>query len=99
MEVAYESESKGYLPALLAVSKDSKNNIRAVQIIYLDKEIGNKADIKVKKRSYGTLKGSLVEISKSNNESNTYIVAEGIETALSIKEAGINANIYMLHLV
>ena len=56
----------------------------------LDPDTANKADIEVKKRSLGTIKGTVVEI--QDQQGPTYI-AEGIETALSLKEARIKGRI------
>ncbi len=77
-------------PVLASFSRDPQEKLTAVQLIYLDPQTANKADIEVKKRSIGSIKGTAVEVQAG--EGPTY-VAEGIETALSLKEAGIQGRI------
>lgn len=85
-----------YHPALVAASKNEKGEITATHTILLDKNTANKVNEKtvgVVKRSRGVVKDSAVCVKESN--SNKVIIAEGIETALSIASTGINANIYV----
>lgn len=82
-------KSKPY-PVLVSFSRDTKGQLTAHQLIYLDPLSANKADVAVKKKSKGTIKGTTVEIQKGQGI--TY-VAEGIETALSLKEAGAGGRI------
>ncbi|OJX14342.1 MAG: hypothetical protein BGO77_05680 [Caedibacter sp. 37-49] len=77
-------------PALAAFAQDAEGKITSAQVICLDPHTANKADIEVKKRSLGAIKGTTVEIQKG--EGATY-VAEGIETALSLKEVQIKGRI------
>ncbi len=101
-----DSNSKQYYPALIAFARNKDGNITGGQSIYLNKDTNNKADIEVNKRSFGRIRGSFVEISKNNEQqnipnskdgnnsaSNVTIIAEGLETALSIREAGIKGKI------
>ncbi len=103
----WDSNSKQYYPALIAFARNKDGNITGGQSIYLNKETNNKADIEVNKRSFGRIRGSFVEINKTNEQqnvqsrnvqsskdgnnsaSNVTIIAEGLETTLSIAEAGI----------
>ncbi|XVN40732.1 MAG: AAA family ATPase [Rickettsia endosymbiont of Argas persicus] len=102
----WDSNSKQYYPALIAFARNKDGNITGGQSIYLNKDTNNKADIEVNKRSFGRIRGSFVEISKNNEQqnipnskdgnnsaSNVTIIAEGLETALSIREAGIKGKI------
>ncbi len=102
----WDSNSKQYYPALIAFARNKDGNITGGQSIYLNKETNNKADIEVNKRSFGKIKGSFVEINKNNEQqnvqsskdgnnlaSNVTVIAEGVETALSIAEAGIKGKI------
>jgi len=77
-------------PVLVSFSRNHEGRLTAHQLIYLDPITSNKADVAVKKKSKGTIKGTTVEIQKGQGL--TY-VAEGIETALSLKEAGANGRI------
>ncbi|AIL13634.1 hypothetical protein IM40_09300 (plasmid) [Candidatus Paracaedimonas acanthamoebae] len=83
-------ESHKIYPALAAFARDAEGKLTAAQVTCLDPNTANKADIDVKKRSLGTIKGTAVEIQAEDGP--TYI-AEGIETALSLKEAGIQGRI------
>ncbi|XVN41400.1 MAG: AAA family ATPase [Rickettsia endosymbiont of Argas persicus] len=102
----WDSNSKQYYPTLIAFARNKDGNITGGQSIYLNKETNNKADIEVNKRSFGRIRGSFVEINKNNEQqnvqsskdgnnsaSNVTIIAEGLETALSIREAGIKGKI------
>ncbi|ABV84883.1 AAA family ATPase [Rickettsia massiliae] len=102
----WDSNSKQYYPALIAFARNKDGNITGGQSIYLNKDTNNKADIEVNKRSFGRIRGSFVEISKNNEQqnvqsskdgnnsaSNVTIIAEGLETTLSIAEAGIKGKI------
>lgn len=82
---------QGNYPALVSFARDKNGVITGYQEIFLDPLTGNKAkDLEVAKRSGGHCKGSAVRIQEG--EGVTYI-AEGIETALSIKAAGIKGEI------
>lgn len=95
----YEKSSKGYLPALLAYARDADGNITGGQHLLLDKRTNGKADVDNPKKSFGTISGSFVDLgntntktTSNNNAENTTksditIIAEGIETGLSVKQA------------
>jgi hypothetical protein len=92
----WHSEAKQKLPVLVSFAKNQKGEITAAQSIYLDKSSGAKAKVMPAKRTLGALKGSFVEIQKNHidqGKTNITILAEGIETALSIKEARIPGRI------
>ncbi len=67
----------------MSIARDKGGDIKASQVIYLDKEGKRRKDIEVSKRTKGVLKGSYVELTK-NKEAKEVYIAEGIETALSI---------------
>ena len=105
-DMMWDSNSKQYYPALIAFARNKDGNITGGQSIYLNKDTNNKADIEVNKRSFGRIRGSFVEINKNNEQqhipnskdgnnlvSNVTIIAEGVETTLSIAEAGIKGKI------
>ncbi len=105
-DMMWDNSSKKYYPAIIAFARNKDGNITGGQSIYLNKDTNNKADIEVNKRSFGRIRGSFVEISKNNEQqnvqsskdgnnsaSNVTIIAEGVETALSIAEAGIKGKI------
>lgn len=88
---AWHSRGKQHYPALAALARDKDGTVRAVQLVFLDTVTGNKAHIEVRKQSYGMLKGAYVQLQKGEG---AVFVAEGVETALSIKEAGVKGSIY-----
>lgn len=83
-------------PALVVSAQHTEKAMGAptIQVIYLDRETGNKAKLDTPKLSYGRfLEGSAVLINQGKD--NTRIaIAEGPETALSIKEAKPDLTIY-----
>uniref|UniRef100_UPI00397A8CBE toprim domain-containing protein n=2 Tax=Rickettsia endosymbiont of Oedothorax gibbosus TaxID=931099 RepID=UPI00397A8CBE len=94
----WDNGSKQYYPALIAFARDQEGRITGGQSIYLNQETGAKADIAVNKRSFGKISGCFVEIQQDNQQgnksrSNITIIAEGVETALSLQEAGIKGKI------
>ncbi len=68
---------------------------KAVQVTYLTKK-GKRAETpdgeKFPKISYGSLKGACVEL-QTGNKTEPVIIAEGVETALSLKEAGVKGEV------
>jgi Ti-type conjugative transfer relaxase TraA len=81
------------LPAIVAFARDDAGQITGAGCIYLDKNLAQKADINPAKRLLGTIKGSFVEIQAQESQKQQQdiakitILAEGLETALSLKEA------------
>ena len=89
---AYEPETKTKRPALAVFGRNRKGQITSAQLTYLDPQTAGKApDLTVKKRSQGVIKDSFVVLQK-HFEAPLY-VAEGVETALSIKQAGVQGSI------
>lgn len=99
----YVKEKNGYLPALIAYARDSQGNITGGQQVVLNKN-GSKAKIDVPKRSFGRIAGSFVDLGNisHNNQSQVdvditdkiTIIAEGIETGLSVKQGLSNDSNY-----
>ena len=82
-----------YKPGLIALARNKDGKVTACQVTYLDPKTADKAtDIKVNKRTFGKISGSFVELQKGFDQDKVYI-AEGVETALSLKEAGIKGHI------
>ena len=88
----YDETSDKRLPAIVAFARNKSGEITGGQQILLDSNTLNKADIAVPKKSFGKIAGSFVEISKTDSN-NITIIAEGLETALSVKQAGLDARI------
>ncbi len=80
-----------YLSAIVAFARNEQGVITGGQQILLDKRTGGKADVDIAKRSFGKIAGSFVEVGRGENASkgkvNVTIIAEGLETALSVKQA------------
>jgi hypothetical protein len=88
-------EEHKYYPAVIAFARSKEGKITGGQSILLDSESGKKAELDVAKRSFGRVAGSFVHV-KPAEVSNTRgipnrvtFIAEGLETSLSIKEAGV----------
>ncbi|MPY24478.1 conjugative transfer relaxase/helicase TraI [Shewanella sp. YLB-07] len=79
----FSSETRKTYPALIANITNEKDETKAVEITYLDKDTGNKAQLKINKRILGSKSGNRTIIYLGNNTDYS-IVAVGIENALSI---------------
>ncbi|CAN5423706.1 hypothetical protein BH10PSE19_BH10PSE19_16310 [soil metagenome] len=80
-------------PALLVVAKDEQNKVQAVQAIFLDANTGNKANVEVQKQTWGLPSmGAMADIASIQKGGPVYL-AEGPETALSIRAAIPQANV------
>jgi len=86
-----EKNQGEYLPAIVAFARDSYGVITGGQQILLDKVTGGKAAVDIAKKSFGKIAGSFVEVGKDENalkgKVNVTVIAEGLETALSVKQA------------
>lgn len=49
----YSRRNEGVHPALVVAAKDSVNRVQVVQAIFLDKDTAQKADVEVKKQTWG----------------------------------------------
>jgi len=92
----YEKETNRHLPAVIAFARDEGGNITGGLRILLDSKTANKASIDVPKKSFGRIAGSFVDVGSTQNRlsgrqqlgnHNITIIAEGLETALSAKQA------------
>lgn len=90
-----DHSSNKWFPCLMAGARSQTGEITAVQITFLNPQTAAKADIEVAKRSFGVVKGSAVTLHSrgETKSSNTFFIAEGVETALSLKSAGIQGTI------
>jgi hypothetical protein len=96
VEDMWHSNARQKLAAIIAFAKDSEGKITGAQTIYLDKTNPEKANVVPAKRSFGVIKGSFVEVQSQEVQefkTNVTILAEGIETALSIKQARVPGKI------
>jgi Ti-type conjugative transfer relaxase TraA len=92
-------EKGRYLPAIVAFARDSDGRVTGGQQILLNKISGAKAGVDIPKKSFGKIAGSFVDLdhleNKGENGKNSKniikpeitIIAEGLETALSVKQA------------
>ena len=75
-------------PAMLVIARDHLGKVTAVQATYLDPLTGTKVDksrVTLQKQTFGVMKGSSVTIYGDKNTPT--LIAEGIETGLSLKQA------------
>ena len=93
----FDKSSNTKLPALIAFARNSEGIITGGQQILLDSKTHNKADVSIPKKSFGKIGGSFVDVGNINEMRNSgeekdkiTIIAEGLETALSVKQALLN---------
>lgn len=75
-------------PAMLVIARDHQGNIKAVQATYLDPATATKVDksqVVIQKQTFGAMKGAAVTI--EGKKGAPTLIAEGIETGLSLKQA------------
>jgi phage/plasmid primase-like uncharacterized protein len=91
----YTKESPtNYQPALVASFTDKDRNINSVEVIYLDRETGQKAQgFHTGKKTYGSKNGAVIDLSPYNQDTNISLITEGVITGLSVKEAYPNEHI------
>ncbi|MCP4923714.1 MAG: hypothetical protein GY915_06770 [bacterium] len=83
---AKDPETGQIFPTLVGFARDEKGHITGGQNILLNPETDKKAEVTVNKKSFGAIKGSFVTLQQDTNKTGRTFIAEGIETALSIKE-------------
>ena len=88
----YSSETKQNYPGLVASITDKDNNFKGVEIIYLDKESNQKADLRIQKRSFGNKASFGIELQGVPQKNGISFLGEGIETTLSIMDSVSNEN-------
>ena len=82
-------------PALVVIGKNQEQQLRAIQVIYLDPATANKAPLKVAKLTFGMPSMDTFGVLIDQGQDNTKIAfAEGPENALSIREARPDLTIY-----
>ncbi|WP_041621062.1 toprim domain-containing protein [Orientia tsutsugamushi] len=92
--VILDRETNENYPAFSAFSRNAKGKITGVQVVYLNSQTCDKADISVPRRAFGKISESFVRITPlAPHDSPITIITEGVETALSLKQAGINGKI------
>jgi len=96
----YTKEHGKTVTAIVAFVRSGNGKITGGQQILLDSTTYKKADVATPKKSFGKIGGSFVEVAShpsSNNKNDISnritVIAEGLETALSIKQAGVEARI------
>lgn len=80
-------------PSMTAIIRDEKNQIQGIQTTILTPDGKKDMQQSVPKRIQGVLSSGFVLIQKDTDNTNRVILAEGVETALSLKEAGIKGEI------
>ena len=101
----YEPSIQKTLPAIVAFARNKDGEITGGQQLLLSSKPLGKANVDTPRKSFGKITGSFVEISSPNrniqnlqnqllkDHKTITIIAEGLETALSIQYAGIDAKI------
>ena len=91
VESLWHSNAREKLPALVGFARNQQGEITGAQVVYLNRETGDKTEAVPAKKSFETISGSYVEVQKAHI--GVTLLAEGLETALSIKEAEIPGRI------
>ncbi|MBT5389556.1 MAG: hypothetical protein HOL16_02455, partial [Alphaproteobacteria bacterium] len=96
-EFMYKGERKDLKHDCFAAFGHNKDGeLRSAQLTKLDEQ-GKRAlsmsGEKLNKIQYGVAKGSFVTLQDAPKDNNRVFIAEGVETALSIKEAGVSGKI------
>ncbi len=74
--------------ALMAIARGKDGNLKTIQLTYLDPKTGARIkELKVEKRTLSSPKGSAVNLTPDVQTPKITFAAEGVETALSIKDA------------
>lgn len=79
--------NRGTFPALLVLARNETGEVQSVQATFLNPETAQKADVPVKKQTFGSVKGAQVEVSGKSLLKEVSLIAEGTETGLSVSRA------------
>jgi conjugative relaxase-like TrwC/TraI family protein len=90
----YSKINKGKNPALLVVARNKDDKVQSVQAIYINSITGQKADVEVRKQTFGAIKGALFSANISSENNKTAVICEGPEDALSILKSTNGKDIY-----
>lgn len=87
----WNSSVRQNMPAIVAFARDPASKIQAAGVVYLDQEKGDQLPGSNAKRAFGKVSGSYIEVQQA--QLGITILAEGLETALSLKEAQVPGKI------
>ena len=87
----WNSNVRQNMPAIVAFARGPTSKIQAAGVVYLDQEKGDQLSGSNSKRAFGKVSGSYIEIQPA--QVGITILAEGLETALSLKEAQVPGKI------
>ena len=82
----WNSNVRQKMPAMIYFARDGSCELAGAGVVYLDKDTGDKL-VKAPERVFGNIAGSYVEIQQANI--GITILVEGVEDALSLKEANV----------
>lgn len=86
-------ESRKYGPSLVAIARDWEGKVTALQHIKVDPNTSYKVKDGLSKISRGCVTGASVKLQGDQYKTKTIFLAEGVETALSLREAGVHGEI------
>ncbi|GAB6264314.1 conjugative transfer relaxase/helicase TraI [Photobacterium sp. R1] len=81
----YSSETRKTYPAVLAPLLNSNNEIKGIEITYLNSETGGLAELDIQKRVLGTKSSNHIPIYEGTNADYS-VIAVGIENALQVQD-------------
>lgn len=82
-----------HFPALVSFALDKNGNATGMQAIYLDNDGNKKAGLTVSKKSFAHIGGSHIVINEGKGDDKVSFIAEGVETAMSIREVAPSHNV------
>ena len=92
-DIQYHAPREGkQVAAMVVLGRNHSGEVTCLQETYLNRYTAQKANFDTNKRSQGQISGSYGCVQKG---AGPYILAEGTETALSLKEAGLKGDIYI----
>lgn len=90
-EGVYSKLNEKTYPAMLVIARDKEGNIKAVQATYLNQNAKkiDKETHAIQKQTFGVLIGASLSVkaSKIGSKPSTTLIAEGVETGLSLAKA------------
>jgi cell filamentation protein len=90
----FEPETQRNWPALIVIARNEKQEVRAIQCVYLHQETANKLEIKTPKRDYGPKKGASVLIQRGQGVTNQFAIAKDLETALIVAKSNKDLSVW-----
>jgi DNA primase len=87
------SNSERKNPALVSFARQKDGHLSGFQEVFLDGQTGAKASLALVKKSGGVIRGGNVTLQKGPQKEGVTLIAEGVETGLSLVSAGVKGEV------